>query len=73
MLSKLHSLNLDLCRKQYNKNFVLHLKGVPQLGGSWQHNYSTKTRQAMPMSVYVFSYVNGASGDISAIEIVVYK
>ncbi len=47
MLSELHSLNLKLCSKQYNKKFVLHLIVVPQLGGSWQHNYSTKTRQAV--------------------------
>ncbi len=46
MLSKLHSLNLKLCGKPYNKNFVLHLIVAPQLGGGWQLNYSTKTRQA---------------------------
>ncbi len=41
MLSELHSLNLKLCSKQYNKKFVLHLIVAPQLGG-----FSTKTRQA---------------------------
>jgi hypothetical protein len=46
MLSELHNLSSKLCSKQQNKIFVLHLKLVPQLGGSWQHNYSTKTRQA---------------------------
>ncbi len=46
MLSELHSLNLKLCSKQYNKNFVLHLIVAPQLSGGWQHYYSTKTRQA---------------------------
>jgi hypothetical protein len=46
MLSELHILNLKLCSKQYNKKFVLHLIVVPQLGGGWRHNYSTKTRQA---------------------------
>jgi hypothetical protein len=46
MLSKLHSLNLKLCSKQYNKNFVLHLIVAPQLGGGRQHNYSTKTKLA---------------------------
>jgi hypothetical protein len=46
MLSELHSLNFKLCSKQYNKKFVLHLIVAPQLGGSRQHNYSTKTRQA---------------------------
>ncbi len=46
MLSELHSLNLKLCSKQYNKKFVLHLIVVPQLGGGRRHNYSTKTRQA---------------------------
>ncbi len=46
MLSELHSLNLKLYSKPYNKIFVLHLTVVPQLcSGSW-HNYSTKTRQA---------------------------
>jgi hypothetical protein len=46
MLSKLHNLNLKLCSKQYNKYFALHLIVAPQLGSSWQHYYSTKTRQA---------------------------
>jgi hypothetical protein len=46
MLSKIYSLNLKLCSKQYNKNFLLHLIMVPQLGGGWWHNYSTKTRLA---------------------------
>jgi hypothetical protein len=46
MLSELHSLNLKLYSKQYNKKFVLHLIVVPQLGGGRQNNYSTKTRQA---------------------------
>jgi hypothetical protein len=46
MLSELHSLNLKLCSKQYNKNFVLHLNVAPQQSSGWQHNYSTKTRQA---------------------------
>jgi hypothetical protein len=46
MLSEFHNLNLQLCSKQYNKNFVLHLIVAPQLCSGWQHNYSTKTRQA---------------------------
>jgi hypothetical protein len=46
MLSELHSLNLKLCSKQYNKAFVLHLIVAPQLRSGWQHNYSTKTKQA---------------------------
>jgi len=46
VLSELHSLNLKLCSKQYNKKIVLHLIVVPQLCRGWQHNYSTKTRQA---------------------------
>jgi hypothetical protein len=46
MLSELHSLNLKLCSKQYNKKIVLHLIVAPQLGGGQQHNYSNKTRQA---------------------------
>jgi hypothetical protein len=39
-------LNLKLCSKQYNKNFVSRLIVAPQLSSIWQHNYSTKTRQA---------------------------
>jgi hypothetical protein len=46
MLSELHSLNVKLCSKQYNTKFVLHLIVVTQLNSGWQHNYSTKTRQA---------------------------
>jgi hypothetical protein len=46
MLSELHSLNLKLYSKEYNKKFVLHLIVAPQLSRGWQHNYSTKTRQA---------------------------
>ncbi len=51
MLSELYSLTLKLYSKQYNTKFVLHLIVVPQLSSGWQHNYSTKTRQAAgPMS-----------------------
>jgi hypothetical protein len=39
-------LNLKLCSKKYNKIDILHLIVVAQLSGGWQHNYSTKTRQA---------------------------
>jgi hypothetical protein len=46
MLYELHSLNLKLFSKKYNKNFVLHLNAALQLSSGWQHNYSTKTRQA---------------------------
>jgi hypothetical protein len=46
MLSEFHSLNLKLCSKQYNKNFVLHLIVVQELSSGWQHNYSTKTSEA---------------------------
>ncbi len=45
-ISELHNLNLKLCSKQYNKSDLLQLIVVPQLSGGWQHNYSTKTRQA---------------------------
>jgi hypothetical protein len=45
MLSALHSLNLKLYSKLYNKNFVLHLIMAPQISRGWQHNYSTKTTQ----------------------------
>jgi hypothetical protein len=54
MLSELHSLNLKLCSKQYQK-IVLHLIVVPQQSSGWQHNYSTKTRQvgrANEQSIY---------------------
>jgi hypothetical protein len=43
---ELHSLNLNLCSKQYNSKFVLHLIVAPQLSSGWGHNYSPKTRQA---------------------------
>jgi hypothetical protein len=46
MLFEFHNLNLKLCSKQYNKIFVFHLIVAPQLSSGWQHNYSTKTRQA---------------------------
>ncbi len=46
MLSELNSLSLKLCSKQYNKKIVLHLIVAPWLSSGWQHNYSTKTRQA---------------------------
>ncbi len=46
VLSELHSLNLNLCSKQYNKKFVWHLIVVPQLSSGSQHNYSTNTRPA---------------------------
>ncbi len=66
MLSELHSLNLKLCSKQYNKKFVLHLIVVPQLGGGRRHNYSTKTRKGRPgqWAVYVFSYVYGFNKEL---------
>ncbi len=46
MLSELHSLNLQLYSKLYNKTFGVHLFVVPQLSSDWRHNYSSKTRQA---------------------------
>jgi hypothetical protein len=42
LLPELYSFNLKL----NNKIDILHLIVVPQLSGGWQHNYSTKTRQA---------------------------
>ncbi len=45
MLSALHSLNLKLCSKQYNKIVLLNLIVVPQLSSDWQHINPTKTRQ----------------------------
>ena len=57
MLSDLHSLNLKLCSKQYNKNFVLDLIVLPQLSSDWQHNYSTKTRQAGQANVQSMYYI----------------
>jgi hypothetical protein len=61
MLSELHSLNLKLYNKQYNKKFVFHLIVAPQLSSGWQHNYPTKTRQAGctdEQSMYSFVYVS---------------
>jgi hypothetical protein len=47
MLSEFHHLKLKLCSQQYNKKFLLPLMiVVPQLSGGWQHNYSSRTRQA---------------------------
>jgi hypothetical protein len=46
MLSGLHHRNFNLCSKQYNKKFVLHLIVAPQQSSGWRHNFSTKTRQA---------------------------
>ncbi len=69
MLSELHSLELKLYRKQYNKNFGLHLIVVPQLSSGWQHNYSTKKRQTgRQWALYVFSYVYGATLPIIIIK-----
>jgi hypothetical protein len=48
MLSEFRSLNLKLCSKQYNKNFLLHLIVAPQLS-----NITTQPKQswsAAPMS-----------------------
>jgi hypothetical protein len=45
MLFELHSLNLKISSKQYNKFFVLDLIVAPKLSSGWRHNYSTKTRQ----------------------------
>ncbi len=45
MLSENHNLNLKLRSKQYNKIDLLHPIVVPQLSGSRQHNYPTKTRE----------------------------
>jgi len=53
-------LNLNLCGKQSNKFDLLHLIVVPQLGGGWQHNYSTKPRlagSANEQSMYSFMYM----------------
>jgi hypothetical protein len=46
VLSELHSLNLMLCSKKYNKKFVLQLIVAPQLSSGLWHKYSSKTRQA---------------------------
>ncbi len=44
--SELNKLYLKLCCKNYYKINLLHQIVVPQVSGGWQHNYSTKTRQA---------------------------
>jgi hypothetical protein len=46
MLAELHSLNLKLCTKLYNKKIVLDLIVVPWPRSGRRHNYSTKTKQA---------------------------
>ena len=51
MLSELHSLDLKLCSKQYNKKFVLHLTVAPQLLNQ------NKAGRPGQWAVYVFSYV----------------
>ena len=69
MLSELHSLNLKLCSKQYNKKFVLHLIVAPQLGGGRRHNYSTKTRQAgqaNEQSMYSLMSMDSAFSSLSS-------
>jgi hypothetical protein len=44
MLSDVHSLNLKLYCKKYNKIDLLNLIVVPQVSGGLQNNYSGKTR-----------------------------
>jgi hypothetical protein len=39
-------LDFKFCSKQNNKIDLLYLIVAPLLIGGWQHNYSTKTRQA---------------------------
>jgi hypothetical protein len=46
MLSELHKLDLNFCKKQYYKIDFLHWIVVPRLSGGWQQTYSTKTRLA---------------------------
>jgi hypothetical protein len=45
------------CFKQHNKIKILHLTVVPKLSGGWQHNYSTKTRQASHANEQSIYYV----------------
>ncbi len=56
-------MNLKLCSKQITKIDLLHLIMAPPLSGGWQHNYSTKTRQAgyaNELSIYsLMSMVKG--------------
>jgi hypothetical protein len=67
MLSKLHSSNLKLCSKQYHKQIVLHLIVVPQQNCGWQHNYSTKTRQAGRVNEQsMYSLISMAANNIQA-------
>jgi hypothetical protein len=61
-LYELHNINLKLCGKQDNKIDLLHPLVAPQLSGGWQHNYSTKTREAShanEQSFYLLSYIYG--------------
>jgi len=68
MLSELYSLNLKLCIKQYNKNFLLHLIVVPQqaMAGDKLLNQN-KAGRPHQLVVYVFSYVYG--GGLSTVLI----
>jgi len=73
MLSKLHSLNLKLWSKQYNKKFVLHLIVAPHLSSVRWHNCSTKTRQAGRANeqsmYYLMSMVSGNSEKESKVRV----
>jgi hypothetical protein len=44
--SDLCNFNLKLGNKQYEKIGLMHMIVAPQISGGWQHNYSTKARQA---------------------------
>jgi hypothetical protein len=46
ILFELHNFNFNLCSKQNNKINLLHQIVATQLTGGWQHNHSTKKRQA---------------------------
>ncbi len=70
MLSELHNLNLKLCSKQYNKNFVLHLIVMPQLSCGWWHNYATKTRQAGRASEQSMYYLMSMAPSLSLVDVI---
>ncbi len=66
MFSELYSVNLKLCSKQCNKNFVWYLIVAPQLSNGWQHNYSNKTRQAGHANEHsMYSVMSMLSGKLS--------
>ncbi len=74
MLSELHSLNLKLCIKEYNKIDLVYLIVAPQLSSGLRHNFLTKTRlmgSANEQSMYSFMSMVSYCCSLSAKSIIV--